>query len=40
MKFTTQARLARVEYMTYINTVLISSQIGIPLITYLWGIFF
>ena len=40
MKFTNTARLARVEYATYINTILIATHIGIPLTALIWRIFF
>lgn len=36
MKFTNQARLARVEFMTYVNTLGIAAAWGAPIVKYLW----
>jgi len=40
MKTTMAARMVRVEYATYINTILIATHIGIPLTALIWRIFF
>jgi len=39
MKKTIEARIMRVEYATYVNTLLIAAHIGIPIIV-LWGLFY
>lgn len=39
MKQTQSARIARIEYATYVNTLLIASHIGAAAIPLLWIIF-